>query len=320
MTAIILEVVDLKKHFFEKKGWFRKAQVIKAVDGVSLNLAENEICGIVGESGCGKTTLGKVILNLYPATSGKIFYKKQNTGNRKGFSIPRKHAQMIFQDPFSSLNPIQSIERILEVPLKTHENYPKADRKDRIRQSLEEVGVNPNFRSRYPHEFSGGQRQRIGIARALILNPEIIIADEPVSKLDVSIQAQILNLMMDLQEEHRFSMLLISHDLKVIKHICHRVLVMYMGEIIESVDKEIIFENPLHPYTQALIAAIPQLFSGKRIQHKKITEGEPPSLYELPSGCRFHPRCDRRMDICSQKKPEFQAVSEKHEVRCHLYD
>ena len=322
MDHKLLEIIDLKKYFYFEKGLLNlmgSPKAIRAVDGVSFDIDRDEVCGLIGESGCGKTTLGKIMLNLYSPTEGIILYNGSEITGKKFSFDQRKKMQMIFQDPFSSLNPVMTAKRILEVPLKIHMKYTREERKEKLEELLKIVGIDPSYKKRYPHEFSGGQRQRIVIARALSVEPEIIIADEPISKLDVSIQAQILNLLMDLQKKFRFSILFISHDINVVRHISNRVIIMYMGEIVELGHKNDLFNNPLHPYTQALLSSVPQIDSRIKISEKKLLGGEPPSLFDPPRGCRFHTRCERCMEICRHEKPEFMGFSNNHRVACHLY-
>ena len=317
---VILEVKDLKKYFPIGKGKLNPEKCVKAVDGVSFKLYEGETLGLVGESGCGKSTLGRAILRLHEPTEGEVIFKGENvlSKNRKEMRKLREDMQIIFQDPYSSLNPRMNIYNILSEPLVAHGYYKKGDElKKYVLDLMESCGLPPYYCYRYPHQFSGGQRQRIGIARSLALNPSFIICDEPVSALDVSIQSQILNLMMDMQEEKGISYIFISHDLSVVKHISDRVGVMYLGSIVELADKDEIYSNPQHPYTRALMAAIPQPDPKLKSEMKPI-EGEIPSNVNVPSGCKFHPRCPYAKDICKTDVPATKEVKPNHFVACHF--
>lgn len=318
---VILEVKNLKKYFPLGKGKLNKKKgYVKAVDGVSFKLYEGETLGLVGESGCGKSTLGRAIIRLHEPTEGEIIFKGENVlaKNRKEMRKLREDMQFIFQDPYSSLNPRMNIYNILSEPLVAHKYYKKGDElKEHVLKLMESCGLPPYYCYRYPHQFSGGQRQRIGIARSLALEPSFIICDEPVSALDVSIQSQILNLMMDMQEQKGISYIFISHDLSVVKHLSDRVGVMYLGSLVELADKDEIYNNPQHPYTKALMAAIPQPDPKLKSEMKSI-EGEIPSNVNVPSGCKFHPRCPFAKDICSQKVPEVKEVKPGHMVQCHF--
>jgi oligopeptide transport system ATP-binding protein len=317
----ILEVNNLKKYFPIKKGFLlREAGAVKAVDGVSFDLAKGETFGLVGESGCGKSTLGRTLIRLYEPTDGTIYFRGKNFCSLKNEELrqTRKSMQMIFQDPFASLDPRMTISQILTQPFQIHNMYSEKERAERVKSLLETVGLKASHFNRYPHEFSGGQRQRISIARAIALEPELIIADEPVSALDVSIQAQILNLLKDLQEKFKLTFIFISHDLKVIEHFCDRVAVMYLGRIVEMTDRNQLFEDPLHPYSQALLSAIPEVGHGKK-KMKKSLAGEVPSPINPPSGCHFHPRCAQIMETCKKVDPDLQDVKTGHKVACELY-
>jgi oligopeptide transport system ATP-binding protein len=317
----ILEAKNLKKHFPIRKGFFlREVAKVKAVDGVSFQVRKGETLGLVGESGCGKSTLGKTLIRLHEPTSGDVYVQGENFQALKGGELrrARKNIQMIFQDPFASLDPRMTVSRILEEPLKVHHLYSPKERQERVKKMMETVGLQASYLNRYPHEFSGGQRQRISIARAIMLNPEIVIADEPVSALDVSIQAQILNLMKDLQEEFDLTYLFISHDLSVVEHICDRIAVMYLGKIVEIADRDELFSNPKHPYTRTLIEAIPKVGLGKK-KNRNILRGEVPSPISPPSGCHFHPRCAKKFEGCDSKVPEITLVGKDHWGSCHLY-
>ncbi len=319
----ILKIENLKKHFPIRKGLLlREVGQVKAVDGVSFQVNQGETLGLVGESGCGKSTLGRTIIRLYEPTAGKIEFQGGDFSKLKGETLrkTRQNLQMIFQDPYASLDPRMTVSQILQQPFKIHGLYSPKERTEKVKRLLEVVGLKPSHINRYPHEFSGGQRQRISIARSIALNPSLIIADEPVSALDVSIQAQILNLLKDLQEQLKLTYIFISHDLSVIEHVCDKVAVMYLGRIVEMASRDEIFANPKHPYTQALIQAKPRVGQGK-VKIKRSLTGEVPSPINPPSGCAFHPRCPHRMPVCSEKVPILQeVVSESpHPVACWLY-
>lgn len=329
MTENILEVKNLKKYFPIKKGLLlREVGQVKAVDDVSFHVQRGETLGLVGESGCGKSTLGRALIRLYEPTSGEVQFDGQNFLTIKGEKLRqmRKNMQMIFQDPYASLDPRMTVGQILTQPFEIHNMLSPSERIDKVKSLLETVGLKASHINRYPHEFSGGQRQRISIARAVALNPSLIIADEPVSALDVSIQAQVLNLMKDLQEKLKLTYVFISHDLSVIEHLCDRIAVMYLGKIVEIAPREELFSNPQHPYTQALIAAIPRVGFGKKMMKKSLA-GEVPSPINPPSGCTFHTRCPMKMDICSQKLPALksQTINGKqsaagHQTACWLFE
>ena len=316
----LLQIRNLKKYYPVTAGLFsRHIGDIKAVDGVTFDINEREIIGLVGESGCGKSTLGKTIPRLEEPTSGEIIYKGTNVSklDNKGLRELRKEIQIIFQDPDASLDPRMAVGDSICEPLTIHNIGDEKKRMERVAELMEQVGMEAGQANLYPHEFSGGQKQRIGIARALAMNPKLIIADEPVSALDVSIQAQILNLLMDIQERFGLAYLLIAHDLSVIKHMAHRVAIMYLGNVVELSNKKELFENPLHPYTEALLSAVPS-FKPKD-KDRILLRGDVPSPLNPPSGCHFHPRCHRVLPICSQEEPEFAEKSEGHSVACHLY-
>ncbi|WP_080847227.1 ABC transporter ATP-binding protein [Cytobacillus gottheilii] len=320
----ILEVNDLKKHFPVKAGILqRNVGSVKAVDGLTFKVKKGETIGIVGESGCGKSTAGRTLIRLYEPTAGDIIFKGRNISKMSESELRRtvrKDIQMVFQDPYASLNPRKTLKSILTEPMNTHNMYKGKEREEKLNELLERVGFNPLFINRYPHEFSGGQRQRIGIARALTLNPDLIIADEAVSALDVSIQAQIINLMKDLQEEMGLTYVFISHDLSVVRHISDRVGVMYLGKIMEFAPKKDIYEEPLHPYTQALLSAVPvPRKKGAAPRERIILKGDLPSPANPPTGCVFHTRCPAATAMCSEKVPEFREVKKDHFVACHLY-
>ncbi len=319
--AALLSVRDLRKHFPVRKGLLRREVArVHAVDGVSLEVEQGETLGLVGESGCGKSTLGRTLVRLYEPTSGQVDYRGKDFLALRGEPLRamRRNLQMIFQDPFASLDPRMTVGQILCEPFKVHRACPPGERQERARALLETVGLKAAYMNRYPHEFSGGQRQRISIARAIALNPELVVADEPVSALDVSIQAQILNLMKDLQEEFKLTFVFISHDLSVVDHFCDRIAVMYLGRIIEIAPKDELFRNPRHPYTQALIEAVPRVGAGKK-KMKPALKGEVPSPITPPSGCHFHPRCPKRHDGCDRAYPQLVEVGPGHRVACQLY-
>lgn len=323
-SETLLELQDLKKHFPIKAGLLQKTVGhIKAVDGINLKVNKGETLGIVGESGCGKSTVGRTIIRLYEPTNGKIIFNGKDISHLSESDLRRdvrKNIQMIFQDPFASLNPRKTLRSIIREPLDTHQLYKSKERDIHVESLLEKVGLNASFINRYPHEFSGGQRQRIGIARTLALNPELIIADEAVSALDVSIQAQIINLMEDLQEEFGLTYIFISHDLSVVRHISDRVGVMYLGKMMELAAKKDLYAEPLHPYTQALLSAVPvPRKKGVMKRERIILKGELPSPSNPPKGCVFHTRCPAAFDLCRQVDPEFKEVRNNHFVACHLY-
>ena len=321
-SSVLLKVEGLTKHFPITKGVFRRqVGAVKAVDGISFDIFKGETLGLVGESGCGKSTAGRVILQLYPATAGKVIFKGRDlmTLSKEELRKQRPQMQMIFQDPQDSLNPRMTVGSIISEPLLEHGKFKGKERRERVEQLLESVGMNREFTNRYPHEFSGGQRQRIGIARALALSPEFIICDEPIAALDVSIQAQVVNLLEDLQEEYGLTYLFISHDLSMIRHIADRVAVMYLGRIVELADSESLYSTPLHPYTQALLSAVP-IHDPK--QEKKrdrvILTGDVPSPANPPSGCHFSTRCPIAEKRCFEDSPEWREIATGHQVACHL--
>ncbi len=318
--STLLEVRDLKKYFPHKAGWFsREKKWVHAVDGISFEIRTGETLGLVGESGCGKSTTARLVLRLVEPTAGTISYEGENLLNadRKRLKSLRREIQIIFQDPYASLNPRMRIGAILEEPFIIHKLGTYLERKGAVLRLLETVGLGPDTLSRYPHEFSGGQRQRIGIARALATYPKLVVADEPVSSLDVSIQAQMINLLKDLQEQYHLSLLLIAHDLNLVRYLCDRVAVMYLGRIVEVATTQELFSNPLHPYTQALLSAIPILEPSKK-RTRIVLEGEPPSPIDLPQGCRFYPRCPKRIPDCQKKDPVLIQVRKDHDVACIL--
>ena len=323
-APILLEVKGLKKHFPIRKGFFRRvAGYVRAVDGVNFFIREGETLGLVGESGCGKTTTGRTILRAYEPTAGEVWFRT-NGEMINVFQVPknemkalRREMQIIFQDPFSSLNPRMTVMDIVSEPLRIHGIAKGAELKSRVRELLEAVGLKAQHMNRYPYAFSGGQRQRIGVARALALRPKLIICDEPVSALDVSVQAQTLNLLEDLQKEFGLTYLFIAHDLSVVEHISNRVAVMYLGLIVELASAEDLYANPLHPYTEALLSAVPRT-DPDYVSQRIILPGDVPSPANPPPGCKFHPRCRYAKDICRTEMPEWRELSDDHWVACHL--
>ena len=323
MTAPLLEVSGLKKHFPIHKGVFsRVSGHVYAVDGVSFSLQRGETLGLVGESGCGKSTVGRTLLKLLEPTGGTIRVGGEDiTELDAQHMLPyRRRMQMIYQDPYASLNPRMTAGEIVGEPLIIHNVGTQQERRERVAYLFERVGLRPAAMLSYPHEFSGGQRQRIGIARALALSPDLIVGDEPVSALDVSIQAQIINLLIDLQEEFKLSYLFVAHDLAVVEHISHRVAVMYLGRIVEMTDKKSLFEMPLHPYSEALLSAVPIPKSGMRGRKRVILTGDVPSPINPPPGCHFHTRCPYAMARCKVDVPTLTEVKPGHWASCHLHD
>ncbi|NUK31729.1 dipeptide ABC transporter ATP-binding protein [Parageobacillus sp. VR-IP] len=321
MSEPLLQVKGLKKYFPITGGVFgKKVGEVKAVDDVTFTVYKGETLGIVGESGCGKSTTGRMLLRLIEPTAGSIIFegKEVTTLPKAELRKMRRDMQMIFQDPFASLNPRHTVEKILEEPLIVHGIGSKEERKKRVREMLEVVGLGQYHAKRYPHQFSGGQRQRIGIARALMTNPKLIIADEPVSALDVSIQAQVLNLLEDLQKEFGLTYIFIAHDLGVVRHISDRVGVMYLGRLVELADSDQLYQSPKHPYTQALLSAVP-IPDPEYKRERQLLSGDLPNPANPPQGCAFHTRCSACMDICKQKRPEMKEVEKGHYVACHLY-
>ena len=323
---VLVRVLRLRKYFPIGGGLFGgKTGLIKAVDGISFEIKRGETLGLVGESGCGKSTTGRAILQLHKPTSGQVFFEDTDLIRLSPEELRRLRPkmQMIFQDPYASLNPRHSVGKIVGEPLVIHHVMRKGSQelKDRVAELLELVGMDPSYVRRFPHEFSGGQRQRIGIARALSLNPSFIVCDEPISALDVSIQAQVVNLMQDLQQQLGLTYLLIAHDLSMVKHVSHRIAVMYLGKIMELADRNALFDNPLHPYTQSLNSAVPLPVPRLERQRRRfILKGDPPSPASPPSGCVFHTRCPLAIEKCMTVEPESNTVYPGHIVVCHLAD
>jgi oligopeptide transport system ATP-binding protein len=321
---VLIRVENLVKYFPITRGIVIQRQVgaVKAVDDVSFDIRKGETLGLVGESGCGKSTTGRTIIQLYRATSGKVFYQDQELTNLKGEGLRqiRRNMQIIFQDPYASLNPRMTVGDIVGEPLEVHGILKTSkERRERAQELLRLVGLNPYFINRYPHEFSGGQRQRIGVARALALQPEFIVCDEPISALDVSIQAQVVNLLEELQDQFGLTYLFIAHDLSMVRHISDRTAVMYLGKVVELADRDELYGNPLHPYTKALLSAVP--IPDPVVERKRqriILTGDVPSPANPPSGCNFHPRCPLAQDVCKERDPEWREILPNHWVACHL--
>ena len=323
-TQPLVQVDQLKKHFPIRQGLVFEREIgsVKAVDGISFSIQSGETLGLVGESGCGKTTAGRTILGLYPITAGKVLISGISLENasKEQMNNFRRKAQMIFQDPYASLNPRWTVSAIIGEPLRVHNILPDEKARDeRVHELMLKVGLSPRLINRFPHEFSGGQRQRIGVARALAVNPLFIVCDEPISALDVSIQAQVVNLLEEIQDEFTLTYLFIAHDLSMVRHICDRVAVMYLGIIVELTERNELYENPLHPYTQALLSAVPIPDPKRdRERHRIILKGEIPSPINPPSGCRFHTRCPIAIEICKIEVPEWREINPGHWVACHL--
>ncbi len=320
----LVRVEHLTKHFPVTRGILIQRQIgaVQAVDDLSFTISKGETLGLVGESGCGKTTAGRTMLGLYPVTGGKVTIDGHDVHAAKGRELMaiRRKAQIIFQDPFASLNPRWTVSAIVSEPIRVHRLIPSPEeRAERVKQLLELVGLNPRLINRFPHEFSGGQRQRIGVARALASDPLFIVCDEPISALDVSIQAQVVNLLEDLQDKFELTYLFIAHDLSMVRHICTRVAVMYLGVMVELAARDDLYENPLHPYTQSLLSAVPVPDPKAARQRQRIVlEGDVPSPINPPSGCRFHTRCPIAVDHCSEERPEWTDKGNSHFVACHL--
>ena len=317
----LLEIRDLKKHFPVGDGLFSRGKgAVKAVDGVDLDVNEGETLGLVGESGCGKSTLGRAILRLIEPTGGEVRFQGKNllALSQRDLRDMRREMQIIFQDPYASLNPRMRVGDIVGEGLEIHKLAKGRAKRDRVMELLHQVGLRDDHYGRYPHEFSGGQRQRIGIARALAVNPKFIVCDEPVSSLDVSIQAQIINLLQELQEKLRLTYLFISHDLRVVEHISHRVAIMYLGKVVEIANSETIYRDAKHPYTRALLSAVPMPETDRK-KERVVLEGDVPSPVNPPPGCTFHPRCAYRQPLCSQSEPPLDFDPSGHGVSCHVF-
>ncbi len=321
-NEILLETKDLRKYFTGKKGLLNmNPPVVKAVDDINLTIRKGETLGLVGESGCGKSTLGRTILDLIPKTSGQVIYKGEDIADydkQKKWEM-RQKMQIIFQDPYSSLNPRMTVYDLVSAPLEVYNIGTPEERKERVIEMLNDVGLDKQYLNRFPHEFSGGQRQRIGIARALILNPEFVVCDEAVSALDVSVRAQVLNLMKEMQQKKNLTYLFISHDLSVVRHVSDRVAVMYLGSVVEIAGKHELYDSPVHPYTKALLSAIP-IPDANRKRNRIILEGDVPSAYNPPSGCKFHTRCPYATEKCRTEVPQLRSVGGDHMVACHRDD
>jgi oligopeptide transport system ATP-binding protein len=320
-TTPLIDARNIVKHYPILGGvWMKQTGSVKAVDGVSLTIDEGETVGLVGESGCGKTTFGRVILRLEEPTSGEIFFQGRSIlgHSRNEMQALRREMQIIFQDPFSSLNPRKTVGQIIGEPLLVHGVKSRQERDQRVLELLEVVGLRKEQMRRYPHQFSGGQRQRIGVARALALKPKLVVCDEAVSALDVSIQAQVINLLKDLQQDFGLTYLFISHDLSVVEHVSDRVAVMYLGKIVEIAPSKDLYLEPLHPYTQALLSAVPIPDPSLQRPGRIILKGDVPSPIDPPSGCRFHPRCRYAEGLCSEKEPTLSEIRERHWAACHF--
>jgi oligopeptide transport system ATP-binding protein len=324
MQKPLVDIRDLRVEFTSEKQFAsaRKPEVIRAVDGVCFDIRKGEVLGLVGESGCGKSTICRAILQLIPAAGGEIIFDGKNLSEMDDREIrrTRRRMQMIFQDPYASLNPSMTVYQTIAELLKIHHLADGRTRRERVRQMLRVVELDPGLLDRYPHEFSGGQRQRISIARALVVNPEFLVADEPVSSLDVSVQAQIINLLQELQSSFDLTYLFISHDLSVVRHISNRIAIMYLGKVVELAPTGVLFGNPLHPYTRALLSAVPIPDPEVEVNRKRIIlTGEVPSPFDVPSGCRFNTRCWKRMDVCFRVEPAMEEIEKDHYAACHLH-
>lgn len=317
---VLIKTENLKKYFDVRVGSFGTKKTLKAVDAVSIEIYKGETFGVVGESGCGKSTLGRTITKLYDATDGKIFYEGLDITKLKGsaFREYQKKMQIIFQDPYSSLNPSMNVREILSETLQIHSNIKGKELEDKILETLEIIGLPSNVIDKFPHEFSGGQRQRLGIGRAISVQPDFILCDEPISALDVSIQAQIINKLEELQDKYNIAYLFIAHDLSMVKHISHRIGVMYLGRMVEIATSVDLYKEPLHPYTKALLESIPRI--GGEVNFDNILTGDLPNPVDLPNGCRFKSRCKYKMNVCDEIEPELKYVSDTHCVACHIYN
>lgn len=321
MSEWLVEVKGLKKSFAVQKGVFGSRKYLRAVNDISFGIRRGETFSLVGESGCGKSTTGRLVTRLLKPDEGEVWFDGQHIGalSDNAMRPVRKHMQMVFQDPYASLNPRMKVKELVAEPLLIHTKLSKKERDKLAGELLDTVGLNALHAERYAHEFSGGQRQRIGIARALSVRPSLIVADEPVSALDVSIQSQVINLLQDLQEQYGLTYLFISHDLSVVEHISDRIGVMYLGSLVETADKDTLYDRPLHPYTQALLSSVPVPDPSLK-KERIILKGDLPSPVDPPSGCRFHTRCPSCMDVCKTMVPAFREVEDGHQVACHLYD
>ncbi|WP_316570157.1 ABC transporter ATP-binding protein [Neobacillus sp. YIM B06451] len=322
MSETILEVKDLKKYYPVKGGILgRNQQYLKAVDGVSFSIQKGETFGLVGESGCGKSTVGRSIIRLHDITSGNIYFDGNDIASLKEKDLKkyRRRMQAVFQDPYASLNPTMNVFELISEPMKIHSSSSVAERKEIILDLLERVGLKEDHLYRYPHEFSGGQRQRVSIARALSVRPDFILCDEPISALDVSVQAQVVNMLEDIQQDTGVTYLFIAHDLSMVRHISSRIGVMYLGNMVEIAESNELYKNPLHPYTQALLSAIPEPDTTKAARERIILKGEVPSPLNSPSGCKFRTRCPYAMEICAEVEPPMLDAGEGHQVACYLY-